>query len=333
MDYISRLHKYGFDVSNIKSDLKSSDKISIKCINNHIIESTVFNIMQRKKCVKCEKIKPFIEYRKALEREGCIVLTSESEYKGVKHKLSYICKKGHKCFTDIHHLKRGQRCRECKSEKLRVDRRLSLEKVVKTFESEKYKIVEGLKCYKNEDSIMTVECPNIHTYQTTIGNFRRGYRCKECFHDRNRGSNSSSWLGGITSLNNYLRISINTWKRDSLINGNYRCFITGLHGEFHVHHHKNFSDIVKDSLRELQIEIKDEIGMYESEELMMITNKVIEKHYEYGYGVVMLKEIHNLFHKVYGRFDNNMNQVLEFKENYLNGVYMENDLLKTIYHI
>lgn len=55
--------------------------------------------------------------------------------------------------------------------------------------------------------------------------------------------------------------------------------------------------------------------------LEMIENICLKKHYEYGLGIVMTEDIHILFHKVYGTRNNNYEQVLEFKKDYLLGKY------------
>lgn len=88
-----------------------------------------------------------------------------------------------------------------------------------------------------------------------------------------------------------------------------------------VHHVKNYSDILDETLYDLGLTIKSSISDYSKEELLSIENLLIEKHYEYGLGIVMTKEIHSLFHKTYGFKNNNLNQILEFKENYKNGFY------------
>lgn len=56
-------------------------------------------------------------------------------------------------------------------------------------------------------------------------------------------------------------------------------------------------------------------------------------HYKYGLGVVILRNIHDLFHSIYG-YDNNIDQFNEFTlQNYNIKVHLNNYKIKTNYNV
>jgi hypothetical protein len=126
--------------------------------------------------------------------------------------------------------------------------------------------------------------------------------------------NSPSWKGGITPLHNYLRDKINKWKQDSFKKYNYRCDITGVNKNLIIHHFYNFSDILKETMGSLELPIYEQINKYTDTdiELKLIENKCLELHYKYGLGVCLCKEIHDEFHKIYGKYNNSIEQYEEF---------------------
>ena len=68
-----------------------------------------------------------------------------------------------------------------------------------------------------------------------------------------------------------------------------------------------------ETLEELNIKLKDTVAEYTEEELELIKDRCIEKHYERGLGVVITKEIHKEFHSIYGYGNNTPEQFEEFK--------------------
>ncbi|OBG93881.1 hypothetical protein A9X05_09070 [Mycobacterium sp. E3298] len=66
--------------------------------------------------------------------------------------------------------------------------------------------------------------------------------------------------------------------------------------------------------------MRREVGDYSKDELYRLENLFVRKH-TLDTGVPLLKEIHDLFHKTYGRFNNTPEQFYEFKERYLSGEF------------
>ena len=135
--------------------------------------------------------------------------------------------------------------------------------------------------------------------------------CPKCKKLDVSGENHWNWKGGITPIHNYLRSSLLKWKRDSMKNCNYKCIITGDRFE-DIHHLYSFSNILFESLNELNFQLYKDINNYTITELKILEKKVLEVHYRYPLGVCITNNIHKLFHLIYGRVNNTPEQWEEF---------------------
>jgi len=57
--------------------------------------------------------------------------------------------------------------------------------------------------------------------------------------------------------------------------------------------------------------------------LKKVKDKCLKLHYKYGLGVCIRKDIHELFHNLYGRGNNTPEQFKEFTQRYQNGEFTE----------
>lgn len=134
------------------------------------------------------------------------------------------------------------------------------------------------------------------------------------------------YKGGITPISEHLRKLNNEWFDKCKQEANYTCQLTGKHGvSLHTHHLYAFSLIVLDAHNTYNIEIKQQVKDYTDEELKLLEGYVAEWHKDSSNAVVLSKEVHNLFHSLYGRGDNTPEQFEEFKKRFLNGEF--DDLL------
>jgi hypothetical protein len=125
------------------------------------------------------------------------------------------------------------------------------------------------------------------------------------------------WKGGVTSIKLYLRDNIYDWKKQSVLNCNYKCFITGQ--KFNVIHHiYGFNQIFDKFVKKYKINIKPNINDYSSEQLEEIITNFVPFHNSFGLGVCINTSIHKLFHKLYSNKDNTPNQFYEFTERLYN---------------
>lgn len=132
------------------------------------------------------------------------------------------------------------------------------------------------------------------------------------------------WKGGISELHVHLRRFIKPWKDDSMKDCNYKCIVTG--GKFdNVHHLFNFSFILEETVKIVNLPVYEQINKYTNEELKLIEDTCMNLHYEYGLGVCLRKDIHKLFHDLYGYTNNNLEQFEEFKLRYRLGEFSKLD--------
>jgi len=162
------------------------------------------------------------------------------------------------------------------------------------------------KCNIHSDIIQYISYDCL--YQTKNG-------CKICYN--RKGENSSNWKGGITPLVRHLRGYIKKLIKEFIINSKYKCEITELKGSLVVHHIHNFKSIVLEALEILNLPIYKEILNYTELEMNLIYSKMTDLHKKYKL-VVILKDLHILFHKEYGLKNNNDEQYKNFILRYKN---------------
>lgn len=126
-----------------------------------------------------------------------------------------------------------------------------------------------------------------------------------------KGKDNPNWKGGITALYQELRSDTKQWLLDSAEFTSYNCVITGLNFD-NVHHLYPFKDIVNDVFNNIGIDKRKNISEYSNEDELTIRNELIRLHKLYGYGASLNKEVHKLFHDLYGYTNTNYNDFLEF---------------------
>ena len=131
------------------------------------------------------------------------------------------------------------------------------------------------------------------------------------------GENGANYKGGISPISKYLRNLpvVEQWCNDCKQQVNYTCELTGRVGvELNTHHLYGFNLIVLDAHKLYNIEIKKQIKDYTKEDLKLLAEYVINWHKDNSNAVVLCKEMHDLFHDIYGYGDNTEEQYIEFKE-------------------
>lgn len=209
-------------------------------------------------------------------------------------------------------------CKLCRS------KRLSEINMKKFSEIKKYFIKKGLIPLFTEFDISGIyeklkfKC-KIHTNDiqeisyNSLKSTKEG--CKICFNKK--GENSCNWKGGITPLTRNMRSKIDVYIKKRIKESNYTCELTGLNGSVHYHHITNFHLLLEESLKISNCEIKKNIGDYTTDELYKIEKNLIELNEKSPY-VILISKMHILFHKIYGKKNNNEDQYNEFKNKYKN---------------
>lgn len=259
-----------------------------------------------------EEIKAFIE---GPEGNGCKLLTTKEEYESngmdTRSKLEIKCKCGNIFPKSFDHFKSGQQCKECGKKK-----KGEANKGKKRTEESKRKISEAHK-------------GKHHTEETRnkMSDAHKGKKHSEetikKISEANKGENNNNWNGGISPISNYLRKYIKPWKIYSMKYSDYKSVISEKPFK-HIHHvNKNFSEILELTFKIANIEIKETIEEYTSEELEKLENTCLMLHYLFGPGVCLTEEEHKLFHSLYGKHDNTKEQFEEFKHRFQNGEFIE----------
>lgn len=124
-------------------------------------------------------------------------------------------------------------------------------------------------------------------------------------------------------LNKLLRGRTFTWKSNAIALSNGKCILTGS-TDIAVHHIYSFNLICDETFRKLDnmgLLKSTKISDYTKDELDVIINIFEDIHSKYPDGVCLRKDIHELFHNIYGRGGNNKQQFDQFVSDYKNGKY------------
>lgn len=113
------------------------------------------------------------------------------------------------------------------------------------------------------------------------------------------GENNGRWNGGIMETYRELRSDTKDWFNESIAFCNYKCVITN--GEFdNVHHTTAFRDIVDQTFKLTNIEVRKNVNDYTEEEFNCLRSTLKDLHIMYGFGACICKDVHKLFHDNYG---------------------------------
>ncbi len=125
------------------------------------------------------------------------------------------------------------------------------------------------------------------------------------------------------NLSEYVRRNNLEWKEKSMINCNYKCFLTGNRFD-DIHHIYGLNLILNETLDALYMEVKPTMDDYTEKELDDILNIFRIKQSEHPLGVCLCKEAHMLFHNKYGYGNNTEEQWKEFVNDFRLGKYNAN---------
>ena len=128
------------------------------------------------------------------------------------------------------------------------------------------------------------------------------------------------------NLAKLFRGHIQDWKNKSMELYGYKCIFTGSKN-YAIHHIYGFNKILEEVFQEVEKImplISDNPGDYSKDELETMIKIFQEIHNKYPLGVCVRKDIHDLFHKIYGSGGNNEEQWDKFVFDFNNGLYDDN---------
>ena len=249
----------------------------------------------------------------------CILLSTE--YINSRTPLQLKCNLcGKKFQRNFEHIKRGRFCCEECGERIGAKKlKYTAEDVENDIQQDGYHLIGK---YINAKTGVLCQCnkghPPFNLFYSEYKFRKRG--CPECGKLKESGSNHWNWQGGISIISDLIRDAADDWKYE-LVKQYHYCDITGQTHNLEVHHlNINFADIVKESANNIGFifngkELKD----YDIEKVQQLKKEIARLHQEKVKGVVLTKDLHRLFHSIYGKKNNTEEQYIEFKQKILNG--------------
>lgn len=118
-------------------------------------------------------------------------------------------------------------------------------------------------------------------------------------------------------LSEYIRRNNLEWKKESTKECGFKCYFSGERFQA-IHHIRGLNLILNETLEELDITVKECMDDYTKEELRAILDTFRINQNKYPLGICLQRDIHMLFHKIYGYGYNTLEQWEEFEYNYKN---------------
>lgn len=243
-------------------------------------------------CWKCgverraEKQRYFYEeVKKIFEDNNCVLLSKE--YKNSKQKLDYICECENKAQISLNCFLRGNRCPECRKEKVRKKLSYTYQEVKDYFESQGCELLSTE--YINAKIKLEYICVCNKKAEIAFWHFVDGGRCQNCKRINATGPNSPCYNPNLTDEERKLKRLIPGyigWRNYIYEKDNYTCQCCGKNKCYLNAHHIESYDINVD--------------------LRLDKNN----------GITWCKDCHQEFHKIYGFGNNNRKQFEEFSEVY-----------------
>lgn len=247
--------------------------------------------------------------KKRFEENGLELL--ETEYISRRTKMKYVCPK----HPDVVQYKSYQTliacpgsCTLCGKKRGGMKGRRSFESVVKVFSDLGLILLE--KEFKDVRQVMKFICVK-HTHvvqERPYNSVHSGYGCRICTRaikvEKLSGENGGNWRGGLTPLNEALRVSLSRWRKEVLQYHDYKCFVTGETENLEIHHLRSFNSIRDEVLNEMGFDgyfRREQRNAHDftSEQISLMRRRIISKHsVEMGYPLT--REIHREFHNLYG---------------------------------
>lgn len=140
-------------------------------------------------------------------------------------------------------------------------------------------------------------------YIVQAGNLLSGHTttCGHCFSDILKPS----------SLNKHCRNLIDRHKIVNLFNE--KCFLTGKTDQLEIHHLTPLNAIIKNVL----VEFDNNIDLlYENNNIKLFDDKILNIHAQNDICVILNKDIHSLFHKLYGYTNCTKEDFFEFSKSF-----------------
>ncbi|MFZ2992525.1 MAG: hypothetical protein WA061_02305 [Microgenomates group bacterium] len=302
------------------------NKGGFKClVCGHRWTTFVANVIKRTGCPICatDGLRLSMdEVRKIVEDNGAELISKK--YKNTKEHLKIkFTECGHVRKMSLYAIQQRQGCKCRAQDKFKETLSEKCSDKLNVILKEKNYVLLKREAIMNWDSFISYKCDIGHIVENqTYRDFSRRKKCKQCCQDswgeKQRGCLGNNWKGGITFFRIHARKYLTQWKKDSMKESNYKCIITGDRFD-DIHHLYSMDKILRDALYELGIDMREFVKDYSQEEIDAVSKKIVELHDSHPLGVCLRKDIHALFHSVYGYGNTDEVQFYEFKEKIKSG--------------
>jgi hypothetical protein len=329
-DIINKIESYGFQFIEFPEKyLGQNSYVSYKCEFGHITKRKWCNFKKDPYCKECSTLKRGLGNERTIKRAEEVILFKNckwisGEYKTKQSELLIEFECGHQQLIPYYlfYVKKNNLCYECSKEASGIRMRIPLDDIIKLLEENGLIFGEFIGEYKGNDTKIIYFCKEHHhkTIRPLAYVYKKTY-CGQCFKQEVRswyiGDKNHGWKGGITGITDYMRGTLQEWKRESIYSCGARCVITGKPYDV-VHHLYGFRLIAEKVFKENNIPLREYMSEYSSKELDLIRNAVIFEHNKL-LGVCLDEKVHKFFHKCYGSGNNTPEQFEEFKQRIASG--------------
>lgn len=260
----------------------------------------------------------FDEVKNRLEYFGYKLLSTE--YLNNQQDLEILFPCGHIRIMSLveigKHFKENFGCKECRKLTF-YTQRYSEEFLRELLENNDLKFIKFIDEYKDGNSKMQYICKEGHITERDVKYVVKFTTCKQCqiIHRgiAQSGSGGPGWKGGISKIFVAARNRLDPWINASIKAGNNKCCISGETKNIDVHHLYSFNNIMREVLDKFDLDKKDYLKSC-GDNLEEILRGIVDLNNEYGYGILIRKDLHILFHLNYGHGNNTKEQFEEFKQ-------------------
>ena len=289
----------------------SSVRINFKCDNcgkEVNVKYGDYNKTKSDLCLKCVRAitqcgKPKILFEDVIKlfiSKGYNLISTSSDYKNSASRLLFTCTKHGDQMISYDGLLQGRGCNRCGYEMAANKNRNSFKDVKSAFNNKGYILVSTESDYTTAKDKLIYICSKHGKQSINYGNLQQGKGCPRCGDDKISGENNHGWKGGVTNIRRYLRVHLSSWTQQQLQRTNYTCQITGKQGSLNVHHMYSFNNILQDTMKEINMDIRPNIGDYSEDELQLIVVNFVKNNDLYANPIVMLESVHKEFHSFCG---------------------------------
>ena len=174
----------------------SSTSMSYRCKCGDLSSIALADLKRGRRCRSCgnqkagktrqEKAIDIEDLRCFFKKEGCELTSDYSSYNEL---LSYICSCGCEGKTTWFSFQLGRRCGRCSDTR---SKKYDIEEVREIFKQSGCELLQDH--YQNIGSLMEYRCSCGNVSKITLGNFKKGARCKQCGLSKMIGHNNPRWI-------------------------------------------------------------------------------------------------------------------------------------------